>query len=349
MRPLPRLAAVAGLVLAWGGAGLADPSWSCGCGAMVTAGSELSVDRETSIVRYDDRTRTEEIVMRLSVRSEARDAAWLFPTPSPAEVELGDRGWFRQLDALTEPRVVKRRKWWGRPGGNETSGAAPGAAGGRGGVEVLGEKRLGPFQVATLASGDSGALAGWLERNGYRLSPRLEGALEPYVRLKWTYVAVKLAPDAGRALIGDLDPLRVAFRSDEIVYPMRLSRLARTDQSVHLYVLGAHRVEHHGPRGRASRVTFAGWVEPRQVAAPGLREFLGGRLFLTEVVNGWIDPETIDDDFRYRYTADRAHREVEYETEYVTFLGVPAGYAIVAGVLIGVGAVIAVRRRGAAG
>ncbi|HEX2313565.1 MAG TPA: DUF2330 domain-containing protein [Thermomonospora sp.] len=353
MRVLARLGVLAGLVAGWTAAGLAGPSWSCGCGAMVTSGSALRVDRETSIVRYDDRTRTEEIVMRLSVRSHARDAAWLFPTPTPARVALGERDWFRQLDALTEPRVVKRRRWWGRPDGDGTSGAAPGAAQG-GGVRVLGEQRLGPFQVATLASGDSRALAAWLSRNGYRLSPRLEAALRPYVERRWTYVAVKLAPGSGKVLTGDLDPLRVTFRSDEIVYPMRLSRLAASDQAVHLYVLGAHRVAHHGPRGRVSAVTFAGWVEPRQVTAPGLRDLLGGRLFLTETVHEGLAPESIDDDFRYRYTADTPYREVEYETEYVTFLGVPAGHALVAGGLLVVGgaaagAVTAVRRRGAAG
>jgi hypothetical protein len=322
---------------------------------MITSGSELRVDQETSIVRYDDRTRTEQIVMRLSVQSKARDAAWLFPTPSPAQVELGDRSWFEQLDRLTAPKVVQRRHWWGRPGGGwfggdgSTAGAPPGA----GGVAVLGEKRLGPFQVATLASDDSRALAAWLERNGYRLDDRLADGLRPYVRMGWKYVAVKLAPDTGRELNGELDPLRISFRSDEIVYPMRLSRLAETDQAVHLYVLGSHRVAHHGPRGHAFGVTFAGWVEPRQVAAPGLRDFLGGRLFLTELVNQRLAPDRIDDDFRYRYTDDLTYREVVYEDEYLTVLGVPAGYALVfAGlgtVAVVAAAVIAVRRRGAAG
>lgn len=221
-------------------------------------------------------------------------------------------------------------------------------------MAVLADKRLGPFQVATLASSDSRALAGWLSGHGYRLSPRLDEALRPYVRMRWKYVAVKLAPDAGRELTGELDPLHITFRSDEIVYPMRLSRLAKTDQAVHLYVLGSHRVEHHGPRGHAFGVGFAGRVEPAQVASPGLKGFLGERLFLTEVVTRYLSPRVIDDDFHYRYTADTPYREIAYETEYVEFLGIPAGYAIVLGLLGGAAAVaaaitLAVRRRAAAG
>lgn len=347
MRASSRVAAVLGLLPAGTAAMLIQPSWACGCGAMVTSGTPLQVGRETSIVRYDDRTRTEQIVMRLSVRSKAADAAWVFPTPSRAEVRLGDGAWFEQLDRLTRPRVVLRRDWWSG-GGGDGAGAAPGGA-----VDVLREQRLGPFQVATLAARDSGALAGWLDRNGYRLSPRLAGALQPYVRQGWTFVAVRLTP-RGRALDGELAPLRIAFRSEEIVYPMRLSRLAATRQAVHLYVLGAHRVEQRGPRGDL-KIGFAGWVQPGQVSSPGLRALIGRRAFLTELVNESLDPAAIDDDFHYSYTADRPYRETVVRTEHVRLLGIAAGPAVTVGggllAALGVaaGTVTAVRRRGGAG
>jgi hypothetical protein len=118
MRVLVRLAAVAGLLSAWTGAALVQPSWACGCGAFVGSGGESGIDvaDETSIVRFDDQAGTEQIVMRLSVTSQARDAGWLFPTPSAAQVRLGDRAWFQELDKLTEPRVVRRRTWFPRFG-----------------------------------------------------------------------------------------------------------------------------------------------------------------------------------------------------------------------------------------
>ena len=63
-------------------------------------------------------------------------------------------------------------------------------------------------------------------------------------------------------LRGTLDPLRLRFASDELIYPMRLSRLAKTAQSLGLYVLAPHRME---PRssigGNEPEVTYAGKVE----------------------------------------------------------------------------------------
>jgi hypothetical protein len=329
MRVLGRLSMVAGLLSAWTAAALVQPSWACGCGAFVgPAGpSGIDVADETSIVRFDEKAGTELIVMRLSVESRTRHAGWLFPTPSAAQVRLGDRAWFRELDKLTEPRVVRRRTWFGSFGfgGGDTAGA-PAAPGG--GVSVLGEKRLGPFTVATLAADDPAALSGWLKDNGYRLGPGLGEALEPYVEMGWKYVAVKLDPGPGQTLSGELDPLRVSFRTRELVYPMRLSRRAASPQSVHLYVLAPHRVERVATRAPRDEIAFAGWIEPAHVVSPELKRFLGGRVFLTETLNRYLPPRLITDDFHYRYTADTPYRETVYRTEVVRLFGVPAGLVL---------------------
>jgi hypothetical protein len=295
------------------------PSWACGCGALVTSSrSGVDVADETSIVRYDGGQ--EEIVMRLSVRSQARDAAWLMPTPTRARVTLGESDWFDQLDRLTEPAVVRHRRWLPRLGGGTEGASAVPKAGD--GVGVLGRQRLGPFEVTTLSAGDSGALASWLTAHGYRLPGRLAEALKPYVARHWTYTAIKLAPRQGR-LTGALDPLRVTFGSDTPIYPIRLSRLATSPQSVHLYVLAPHRVTVSGLDGMIT--TFAGRVTPSMVASPGLRSMLGDGAFLTEVVRHGIPPSDFTDDLRLGYTADTPYREVEeVDGGLVTFLGVPA-------------------------
>src|SRR4051794_1470491 len=204
---LSRLVVVMTVVLT--GLVLVRPSWACGCGALVTStASGVNVAQETSIVRYDEAQ--EEIVMRLSVQSEAHDAAWLMPTPTRARVTLGDRAWFDQLDRLTEPVYVRHRHWLPHHGDDASpAGAAPG---GGDGVGVLARQRLGPFEVTTLSAGDAGALASWLTSHGYKLPGRLAQALKPYVAQHWTYTAIKLAPEQGR-LTGDLDPLRIAFPS----------------------------------------------------------------------------------------------------------------------------------------
>ena len=317
-RYLARLVVVAAVTLA--GLALIGPSWACGCGALITStASGVDVAQETSIVRYDGRQ--EEIVMRLSVRSQARDAAWLMPTPARARVTLGERAWFDQLDRLTEPAVVRHRRWLPRFEDRSYSGAParPGS-----GVGVLGRQRLGPFEVTTLSAGDSGALAAWLTAHGYRLPGRLAEGLRPYVAQRWTYTAIKLAPEQGR-LSGELDPLRIAFPASAPVYPIRLSRLAKTPQSVHLYVLAPHRVQVSGLSGAGLATTYAGRVAPAGVASPALRTMLGGGSFLTELVRQGIPPSAFTGDLRLGYTADTPYRQVEtVDDGLVRFLGVPA-------------------------
>src|SRR3954469_6992325 len=156
-RLLARLLVVAAVTVA--SLTLVRPSWACGCGALITrTDSGVDVAEETSIVHYDGRQ--EEIVMRLSVRSQAHDAAWLMPTPTRARVTLGERAWFDQLDRLTEPVYVRHRHSLPRQG---DAASPPGAApGGGDGVGVLARQRLGPFEVTTLSAGDAGALASWL-------------------------------------------------------------------------------------------------------------------------------------------------------------------------------------------
>jgi len=316
IRHLTRLVVVPAVAVA--GLALMRPSWACGCGALVTSTrSGVSVADETSIVRYDGGQ--EEIVMRLSVRSQARDAAWLMPTPSRARVTLGESAWFAPLDRLTEPAVERPRRWLpDLGGGDESVGAAPRAPGS---VGVLERQRLGPFEVTTLSAGDSGALASWLGAHGYRLPGRLAEALEPYVARHWTYTAIRLAPRQGR-LTGELDPLRIRFAAGAPIYPIRLSRLATTPQSVHLYVLAPHRVTVSGP---GLLTTYAGRVTPSAVASPGLRAMLGNGMFLTELVRHGIAPSAFTDDLRLGYTADTPYREVRnVDGGLVSLLGVPA-------------------------
>ncbi|MFD5325386.1 DUF2330 domain-containing protein [Streptomyces sp. NPDC127092] len=301
---------------------LVAPAYACGCGAMVTNRMDrIGVDRETSAVHWDERTGTERIVMRFTVHGDAEKAAWIMPVPHRAEVTLGDPALFDELDRLTAPEHRDRDYFWPRGGDwpfswgevDGASAAPPGKAGGTG-VGVVGRERLGPFDVARLTATDPAALGDWLHRNGFELSDRLEEGLRPYVERKWEYVAVRLAPDKpGETLYGELDPLRITFTNDRPVYPMRLSRLATSPQSLGLYVLAGHRTE---PKdaigGDRPEVLFAGEVdEPRGAVA----ELTGpGRVFLTAVDQFFPEPARIDGDHELvRAPADTPYREVIWD------------------------------------
>lgn len=333
---------------------LARPAYACGCGAMVhDPRMSMAVHRETSAVTWDGKT--EQIVMSLTVDGTAPDAAWIMPVPHRATVRLGDPALFGQLSSLTEPAVAQRHYFWPRSGdwpfaGGSDSAEAP-LPGARGpGVGVVGRERLGPFDVARLTATDPGALRTWLKSEGFRLPASLSTELRPYVAQRWEYVAIRLAPaETGRPLTGTLDPLRLSFASERLVYPMRLSRLAKTPQTLGLYVLAPHRMEPRSALGGARpEVSFAGRITPegavRALLRPGRNDGTtgeahpphgSGATFLTAVEQSFPQPHRITGDHELRRTPrDTPFRQVRYTYALLTVGGFPAWLLTVGGTLL---------------
>lgn len=330
---------------------LVAPAWACGCGAMVPGDARrVAVGREESVVRWDGAR--EQVVMRLTVDGDAERVAWIMPVPGRATVRLGDPALFDELHDVTAPVHRTRHHFWPQDGdwplvaGDGAAGAPPPPGAGPP-VGVVGRQRLGPFEVARLTATDPAALDGWLDANGFALPPRLAAALRPYVDRRWEYVAVKLTPrTGGTALTGALDPLHLTFRTDQPVYPMRLSRLAATPQSLGLYVLAAHRMEPASRiGGERPRVTYAGRVTAR--TGP-LAELAAGAPFLTAIGQEFPSPERISGDHALRRAAaDDTFRQVIHEDRLRTLAGVPLWLLTVTTALaaaIAAAAVFAVRR-----
>ncbi len=327
---------------------VATPAAACACGAFVPSSGNGEIRGEASEVRFDGRA--EDIVMQLSVEGESPEAAWILPVPAPARVKLGDSRIFDDLVDLTRPREVVHKRWFPDFGGDSDDGVGAGAGAPTGGVQVLERQTLGPFDVASLAATDAGALGAWLDDNGFALSDELAGGLQPYVDAGWSYVAAKLVPGAGdEALSGNLQPLWVTFPTSELVYPMRLSALAEETGSISLFVLAEHRVartDRSEDRGR-SATTFAAWVDrPDLPAGSALRDLVTGRLFLTRI-EGYVVPEAVTDDYRFGYVADDVDVPTVEREELVRVLGLPAGpVLVVLGLLVvGVAVALVARRR----
>ncbi|MFD5268628.1 DUF2330 domain-containing protein [Streptomyces sp. NPDC058335] len=334
---------------------LVAPAYACGCGALVPGDQQrVAVGREVSVVRWDGAQ--EQIVMSLSVSGDADRAAWIMPVPGRATVKLGDPEILDQLTEATAPERRERHYFWPQDGdwplteSNDGAGAAPQLPGAAPGVGVVGRERLGPFDVARLTATDPSALDDWLGDNGFAFPPRLETALQPYVDRRWEYVAVRLVPEtAGTPLGGDLDPLHLTFASDTLVYPMRLSRLATTPQSLGLYVLADHRMEPVSRIGGGRpQVTFAGPVDTEE--GP-LGELAAGTPFLTALTQEFPEPSAISADHELRRTAqDTAYRRVVYQDRLLTVAGIPVWLLTVVGGLAALvtGAVALGLRRGRA-
>ena len=306
------------LVLLLGGLvfSVASPAWACGCGAYVPDHPGASVADERALIAWDGAT--ENILMSLSVAGSSDKAAWVMPVPSAARITLGDPEVFEELGRLTAPRVEYRDSWWPSFPWLIWAGAAPDTAGAPGGaVDVLGRQRLGPFDVTRLAADDPTALATWLTDNGFPHPDGLDQNLAPYVADGWEVVAIQLVPaQDGAPLTGDLQPLRLSFASDSVIYPMRLSRSATNPQNVDLYVLAEHRMDPTAVpvADEKPSLEFAGPLRNADIS-PALAEYVGDAAFLTRWKNTIFDTVSIDGDYVFEQApSDSAYQQVIYRT-----------------------------------
>jgi Uncharacterized protein conserved in bacteria (DUF2330) len=296
---------------------VAAPAWACGCGAYIPDRAGASVVDERAMVAWDGKT--QDILMSFNVSGSSDKAAWVMPAPSAAQVSLGDTEVFEELGRLTAPRVEYRDSWWPTftwllPSAARSleSAGAPGGA-----VNVLGRQRIGPFDVTRLAANDPAALATWLADKGFPNPDGLDANLAPYIADQWEIVSIQLAAaQAGQSLTGDLQPLRLSFTSDELVYPMRLSHSAKTPQTVNLYVLADHRMDPKSVpvAGQKPSLEFAGHIQRADIS-PALAAYVGDGAFLTQWNDNIYQPELIDDDYVFEPAAsDTPFQHVIYRT-----------------------------------
>jgi len=258
--------------------------------------------------------------------AEASESGLILPTPAPATVTLGVAADFDDLEVAIAPRVEVVDDWWGSFAlGDGAAGGAP--------PDVLSTVQLGPVEASTLAASDAQGLREWLDAHGYGIRPEVQQLLDGYVARGWYFVVLRLTGEL--PLDGELDPVRFTFASDELVYPLDLSRAAELAQSVRLYVFDEHRVD-AVPLG-------GGAVLPQQQVlwsgpAPAGFEDRGARL--TVLTFFFADPAAeIPGDLRLvdapsDEPVEQAPTRVAHLVEVA---GVPAGWLILgAGVVLGV-------------
>ncbi|MEV0288215.1 DUF2330 domain-containing protein [Kribbella sp. NPDC050820] len=289
------------------------PAWACACGGYLPdQESRARAYGENALVRHQGGT--EEITLSMAINGSSKKAAWIMPVPSEAKVELGEERLFDRLQWTTRERVERRKTYWpfrdlgimgsGRDG---AGAAAPGSANG---VNVRQQMLLGPFEVVRLTGTSGGAVTDWLRSNAYVVPPTLAANLTPYLAEKWEIVAVKLAPkQPGEDMSGSTPPLKLTFASDRIVYPMRLSKGATSDQTVTVYIAAEHRVDATQLPDAAVKpeLLYAGRVEDEALPAPAN--------FLTAYTAEYDEPGRITSDFVFQRAAtDDEFQRVRYVT-----------------------------------
>ncbi len=223
---------------------MAPPAAACGGFFCSTA---TPVDQSGEQIIFDmSEPGSVRMHIRVQYEGPAAQFAWVLPIPKehPDEpLSIGSNPLFAELSRATLPNIRTERRvegtcasfspgsctyWedWGGEGEGEPEGEGnegEGEAGG--GVEVLREERVGPFDTVLLNADDAEALIQWLQDNSYDIPLDMAPALQPYLGGAHL-VAMKLTKGAQT---GDLQPIVIEHSGDTAMIPIRLTSLAATD------------------------------------------------------------------------------------------------------------------------
>ncbi len=317
-------------------AGPGGPAAACACGGIVSPDLDARVTGEQALVATDGGTET--IVMRLDLQSVADNAALIVPTPAPATASAAGPSLFYELDRLSAPRVEGRRNT-----DLDEAGAIPGTA-----PVVVAQVQLGPLEATTLTGGDLTGVRQWLDSHGYTLRPEVSAQLDPYLQQGWSFVAMRLTGD--KPLSGQLDPVKLVFASDRLVYPMRMSAAAKNAQRVVIYTLGRHRMQRTDADVARQHVgvDYAGSIAGRTTDET-LTALSAENPYLTRITTTIDDPASITADFTFGPApSDEPFQQVLRRAEpedHTALLVAVAASVVVVGVVAAVATWVILRRR----
>lgn len=145
---------------------------------------------------------------------------------------------------------------------------APKAAGGLNGaddpVQILSRKTVGSYEVSVIRSDQATALVDWLDKEGTPLPPAAEPVVKSYIDEGWCFVAAKLRKSETEDLMPH--PLRIRFKTEEPVYPMRLTGLVSDRLELDLLVIGQQEASCSSlDLWRSMKVSYSGHATPEDL------------------------------------------------------------------------------------
>lgn len=194
---------------------------------------DINQPSQKAVVLYENNS--EDLILQVKYEGDVDEFAWVIPVPNYPDVDVADPELFQELSQLTM-RVVSPPRGIPFP-----TLLAPG---GPEGVEVLERKVVGIYDVAILSAQDPKALIDWLNTNGFLFPEEGKEILDNYINKEWYFVAARIntGEEAKGLAEGTIEPLKLRFESDEIVYPLRITSLSSESCEVLLYVFADQKV-----------------------------------------------------------------------------------------------------------
>ncbi|MFO0589232.1 MAG: DUF2330 domain-containing protein [Polyangiaceae bacterium] len=173
--------------------------------------------------------------------------AWVLPIHGTVEVGLSSDALFQVMDQGTAVRIGSPPLCDSTCGTPQSYTTYPGNGAGEfdadsgGGVTVLKQEVVGPYETVQLSAADPAALTDWLVSHGYNIPADIQPVIDQYVAEQMDFLALKLVPGEG---VTSMRPVRITTPGAGLGLPLRMVAAGTGEiTSIRLYVLGAGRME----------------------------------------------------------------------------------------------------------
>jgi hypothetical protein len=169
----------------------------------------------------------ETLILSTTFQGKAENFGWLVPTPFEPQVSQASDELFTALDDLTKPkyRTEPLPLLGAPPQGLEIPKIEDNTP------TIIQTTKVGIFDITVLKAKDAEGLTKWLEKNDYPYPADREYLLKSYIDKDWYFVVAKVDSGAISSASsylqsGHASPIQLTFKSDQIVYPLKISGLS---------------------------------------------------------------------------------------------------------------------------
>ena len=229
---------------------------------------------KVAIMRDDERT---VITMANDYQGDLNEFAMVIPVPvivEEGQIHVTENAIVDHLDAYTAPRLVEyfdddpcQEDEFITTMSRSTNltvkmADAPSNAEDALGVTVEAEYTVGEYDIQILSAKESGGLATWLTRNGYKLPQGAEATLGSYIKQGTKFFVAKVnLEEQSQTGLKYLRPLQIAFESPKFMLPIRLGTV-NADGKQELFVFALTR------NGRVETTNYRTVKLPTDVNVP---------------------------------------------------------------------------------
>ncbi len=227
------------------GSSLALPAYACGGFFCFTQPVDQSAERILYIQEGGKIT----VHIQISYTGDDQNFSWILPltkAPEGGGLKPSSDSVFQLLEQTTAPRFQLN---WKANGDCQSpmcyledaqaGGGPPTAGGGSGGVQVLLQQNVGPYEAVVIKGTSSAEIIDWLNANKFVQPKSTQPLIQQYVKDNYVFLALKLQKDKSA---GDLTPIAVTLDEVGPCLPIRLTALATApDMPIVAWVVGKAR------------------------------------------------------------------------------------------------------------